>query len=336
VRDEVVDWVLLWSSKSGLSQQCLLSGLGVYRSRFHEWQRRQGQANLHNANLPRSCWLLEWEKKAIVDYQAVHPDEGYRRLTYMMLDADVVAVSASTVRRVLLGAGVLPSRFSKRSLKGTGFEQPLEPHEHWHVDVSYINIHGTFFYLFSVLDGASRFIVHWELREAMTTRDIEIILQRAREKFPAARPRIISDNGPQFIANDFKQFIRQCGMSHVRTSPYYPQSNGKLERWHRSMKAECIRPGVPLTLDDGRRLLAAYVHHYNHERLHSALGYVAPADRLHGRHHDIFAARRAKLQAAAEHRKKLSQFHDPGPVQPVPLHLLARPHLSAAITSCTS
>ena len=131
--------------------------------------------------------------------------------------------------------------------KGTGFEQPLQPHQHWHIDVSYINIAGTFYYLCSVLDGYSRFDRPLGLRESMTEADIEIILQGAKEKHPEAKPRIISDNGPQFIARDFKEFIRISGMTHVRTSPYYPQSNGKIERWHKSLKAECIRPGTPLT-----------------------------------------------------------------------------------------
>ena len=93
----------------------------------------------------------------------------------------------------------------------------------------------------------------------MTEADIEIILERAKELYPQARSRIISDNGPQFIAKDFKEFIRVSGMTHVRTSPYYPQSNGKIERWHKSLKGECIRPGTPLSLEDARRLLEGYL-----------------------------------------------------------------------------
>ena len=89
----------------------------------------------------------------------------------------------------------------------------------------------------------------------MTEADIETIIQRTRERYPDAWPRIISDNGPQFIAKDFKEFIRLCGMTHVKTSPYYPQSNGEIERWHRSLKSECIRPGVPLSLADAQRLV---------------------------------------------------------------------------------
>ncbi len=139
------------------------------------------------------------------------------------------------------------------SRKGRGFEPPVKPHEHWHIDISYLNIQGTFYDLCCVLDGYSRFLVAWDLRESMTEQPVEIVLQRARERFPNATPRILSDNGPQFIARDFKQFVRISGMTHVRTSPYYPQSNGKLERFNQSVKVECIRPKTPLSMEDARR-----------------------------------------------------------------------------------
>jgi len=128
--------------------------------------------------------------------------------------------------------------------------QATQPHEHWHIDVSYLNICGTFYYLCSILDGYSRSIMHWEIRESMTEAEIETSLQRGREACPGTRPRIISDNGPQFVAKDFKAFIRLSGMTHVRTSPYYPQSNGKIESWHKTVKRECIRRRHPVS---GRR-----------------------------------------------------------------------------------
>ena len=89
----------------------------------------------------------------------------------------------------------------------------------------------------------------------MKESDVEIVIQRAKEKYPEARPRIISDNGSQFIAKDFKEFIRISGMTHVRTSPYYPQSNGKIERWHGTLKKECIMPKTPVSLEDARRIV---------------------------------------------------------------------------------
>jgi len=303
VRDQIVDFVRRWSAKTEIQAARFIGWLGIAPSKFYCWRRRYGSLHEHNGWVPRDFWLEEWERQAILDFYRQHPGEGYRRLTYMMLDAGLVAVSPSSVWRVLNRAGRLRRWNGKKSLKGTGFEQPPQPHQHWHIDVSYINVSGTFYYLCSVLDGYRRAIVEWDLREAMREADIEIILEAAKEKYPEARARLISDNGPQFIARDFKEFIRISGMTHVRTSPYYPQSNGKLERWHKSLKSECIRPGVPLTLADARRLIGSYVEHYNTVRLHSAIGFVTPADMLAGRQSEIHAARDGKLEQARRQRQ---------------------------------
>jgi putative transposase len=302
VRDEVVDYVGKWSQRTELAAKQLVRWLGIGMSKFYDWRKRHGKVNEHNRLVPRDHWLEAWEKAAILAFHADHPLEGYRRLTYLMLDADAVAASPATVYRVLAQAGCFERWNRALSAKGTGFVQPLAPHEHWHVDISYVNVCGTFYYLVSVLDGCSRFIVHWELRESMKETDVEIVLQRAREAFPNARPRIITDNGPQFIAKDFKEFIRLCGMTHVKTSPYYPQSNGKIERWHGTLKRDCLRPNVPLSIDDARRLVTEFVTHYNHARLHSAIGYVTPADKLASREVAIFAERDRKLTLARERR----------------------------------
>jgi len=287
-----------------LSVKQLLEWLGLATSKFHEWRKRYGQANEHNGKVPRDWWLEEWEKLAILGFHDRHPLDGYRRLTFMMLDDDVVAVSPSTVYRVLKNAGRLDRRRWAPSKKGRGFVQPDGPHKHWHLDISYVNLAGTFYFLISLLDGFSRYLVHWEIRETMKEFDMEVVVQRALEKFPGEHPRIITDNGPQFIARDFKDFIRLMGLTHVRTSPYYPQSNGKLERWHGSIKRECIRPACPASLEEALRLVAAYVDEYNHVRLHSALGYITPADKLNGLDAVIFAERDRKLEEARQRRKQ--------------------------------
>jgi transposase InsO family protein len=303
VRDQVVDFVRRWSEASEIGAGRLVGWLGVAASKIYDWRQRYGCVNEHNGWVPRDFWLEDGEKQAIIAFHLKNPLEGYRRLTFMLLDADIVALSPSSVWRVLGQAGLLTRWTGKPSKKGTGFEQPLEAHEHWHIDVSYINVAGTFYYLCTVLDGFSRFIVHWDLRPAMTEGDIEIILQAAREQYPRTTPRIISANGPQFIARDFKEFIRSAGMTHVRTSPYYPQSNGKIERWHKSLKSECIRPGTPLTPEDARRLIQHYVDRYNTVRLHSAIGFVTPADMLAGRQKQIHDTRDRKLEQARRRRQ---------------------------------
>ena len=150
----------------------------------------------------------------------------------------------------------------------------------------------------TILDGFSRSIVHWDIRHKMEEVDIEVLVQAAREKFPGVTPRIISDNGPQFIARDFKHFLRLCGMKHVRTSPYSPQSNGQVERSHRTIKSDCIRTLSPLCLEDAKRGVEKYVIEYNTIRLHSAIGYVTPLAMLEGRQQALFDERDRKLEEA--------------------------------------
>jgi transposase InsO family protein len=285
----------------------ILNWAGLPKAKYHDWVGRYGKANEHNAWVPRDHWLTEDEKRAILDYHERHPLEGYRRLTFMMLDEDVVAVSPASVYRVLHAHHRLDRWSRTPSKKGTGFVQPTEPHRHWHIDIAYINVAGTFFFLCSILDGCSRYIVHWEIRETMTEADVELIVERARERFPGEHPRIISDNGPQFIAKDFKDYVRLVGLTHVRISPGYPQSNGKIERWHKTLKADAIRVRPPSSLDEARRIVEVFVEHYNLRRLHSAIGYITPADRLAGRQDEIWAERDRRLQEARERRRLVRQ-----------------------------
>jgi putative transposase len=152
-----VDFVRRWSEKAEIGVGRFILWLGVTASKFYDWrQQRYGCVNEHNGWVPRDFWLEPWEKEAIIGFRLQNPLEGYRRLTFMMLDADVVAVSPASVWRVLKQAGLLSRWKSKPSRMGTGFEQPLQPHQHWHIDVSYINLCGTFYYLCSVRSTCAR------------------------------------------------------------------------------------------------------------------------------------------------------------------------------------
>ena len=305
MRDQVIDFVARWSERTELPARRLVTWLELGESKYFDWKQRYGKANEHNGKVPRDHWLTVEECAAIVAFAEQHPLEGYRRVTYMMMDANVVAASPATVYRVMKQAGLLSRWNPGPSTKGTGFVQPLKPHEHWHADIAYVNLGGTFYYLIVVLDGASRFIVHWEIRESMKERDVELVLERAKERFPEARPRLITDNGSQFVARDFKEFVRVSGMTHVRTSPYYPQSNGKVERFNKTYKVEGLRPKSPLTLDDARRITADFVTHYNERRLHSGIGYVTPRTRLEERQAAVFEERDRKLEEARKSRARL-------------------------------
>ena len=302
----MVDFLKRMNSLTDIAFGRLLRWCELCPRKFARWRERYGHAKEHNAQVPRDHWLEPWEKQAIIRYAQEHPLEGYRSLTFMMLDADVAAVAPSTTYRVLKGAGLIGRANGKPSKKGAGFVQPLTPHEHWHIDFSYINIGGTFYFLCAVLDGCSRMIVAWDIRTTMRAIDSEIVLQKAREAYPDARPRIISDQGAQFKSREFKAFITQWQASHVMTSPYYPQSNGKLERFHQTLKDQAIRPLTPLDLEDAKRITGDFIDYYNTTRLHSAIGFIAPKDRLEGGHELIHKARDKKLEEA-RHRRKLAR-----------------------------
>jgi transposase InsO family protein len=280
----------------------MLTWLALSTGKYYDWKERKYLSNQHNGVIPKSHWMLPWEREAIIEYRYQHLAEGYRRLSYMMLDEDIVAVSPSTVYRILKEAGLLATQWRYERTKGSGFDQPNRPHKHWHLDITYINFRGTFVYLASLIDGYTRYVVHYELRTSMDALDIEIMMERARLKYPAESPILITDNGPHFIAKELKIYLNDMGITHRRTRYHYPQSNGKVERFYQTCKNEFVRRTSFLSLDDLEKQLANYIEIYNNKRLHSALGYITPMDMLMGRQDLIFKERRQKLLRARQER----------------------------------
>jgi len=174
-------------------------------------------------------------------------------LTYMMLDENIVAVRPLTTYRVLKGAGWLRRWSQSRTVSaGAGFQQTDQIYQPWHIDISYVNIQGTFLFLIKVMDRYSRKILHHELRRSIKQYDIQLTLQRVVEKYPDGWPVLISDNGKQFLVKKFKAFLYFCDLRHIQTSSHYPQSNGKMERFYRTIKSETIRRQSYLSIDDAR------------------------------------------------------------------------------------
>lgn len=277
--------------------------IDINSSKYYSWKQRGGIPNNHKRIIPKQNWFLEWEKAAIINYAKSHLEEGYRRLTYMMLDENVVAVSPSSTYRVLKAAGLL-NRWNqtKTNSKGTGFVQPQGIHRHWHVDIKYVNFKGTFLFLISVIDGYSRYIVQHDLRMNMQEFDVQLTIQKAIEKYSAYSPRIISDNGSQFISKDFAQYLKLEGLQHIKTSIAYPQSNGKIERFHRTAGEECLSKSSFINLDDARKQINEYIEFYNTKRLHSSLYYLTPEDFLMERVIDKLKVRETKLTEARNNR----------------------------------
>jgi len=302
----VINFISIITKKTEIKVTNLLKQIDIESDKYYSWSAREGMPNYHNGRIPKFNRILPWEKDEIITYAKSHPAEGYRRLTYMMLDENVVAVSPSTTYRVLKNVGLL-NRWNqtKTSSKGKGFIQPPGPNEHWHVDIKYVNFKGTFLFLISVIDGYSRYNVHHELRMSMQEYDVQLTIQRAIEKYPACKPRIISDNGSQFISKDFSQFIKSAGLQHIRTSIAYPPANGKIERYHRTAGEECFSMASFINLEDARKQITEFVEFYNTKRLHSSLYYLTPEDFMLGRFKEKLEMRERKLTEARKNRIKV-------------------------------
>ena len=304
LRDQIAAFIDKWAERTDTTVGRLCTLVGITRQRYHDWKGRMGVANRHGRNAPHCNWLEDWECSRIVEFYQEHFEDGYRRCAYMMMDADIVHVKPSTVYRVLCRFGVIRHWSRRPSRKGGGFEQPLRVHEHWHMDITCVHARGHPYYMITIIDGCSRFIVAWGLFATMEAGDVGIVQQRAKEAFPQARPRYVTDNGRQFVGKEFKEFIAMHGYTHVTTSVHYPQSNGKIERWHKSFKDECIRRTGLTDLEQARLEIGMYIDFYNEQRLHSAIGYVTPRARLEGRHIQIQAERDCKIEEARKRRRK--------------------------------
>ena len=229
--------------------------------------------------------------------------EGYRRLTWQMVDADVAYLSESSVYRVLRDADLL-ARWKRHGSVGTAPRKPMHPHERWHTDLMYLRIADTWYFLVTVIDAYSRYVVHWELLTTMTAADVRLVIQQALEH-TGATPQVVTDNGAQFTAAEFKDLVRRFALEHIRIRTYHPESNGVVERFHRSTR-EALGAQAIRNLAQARAIIAKWVQHYNEERLHAGLGYLTPAEFYRGNPAARLEERRAKLEKAQRERQRIN------------------------------
>jgi transposase InsO family protein len=219
-----------------------------------------------------------------------------------MIDAGVAFLSASSVYRILDTADLL-CRWKRSESVGQRPAAPTRPHERWHTDLMYLRIADHWYFLVTVIDAYSRYVVHWELLTSMTAADVRLVVQEAVER-TGASPQVVTDNGSQFTAAEFKDLVRRFALRHIRIRTYHPESNGVVERFHRSTR-EALRPSTLTNLGQARALIGGWVRRYNEERLHASLGYLPPAEYYRGhpaarqaeRQHKLAVARRARRHA---------------------------------------
>jgi transposase InsO family protein len=175
------------------------------------------------------------------------------------------------------------------------------------VDIAYVKICGEFFYLIAILDGFLRYLLGWKLWLDMTKQSVTLFVQKVCDEYPDARPKIIHDNGAQFISHDFKNLLRENGCMDIPTRVKHPETNGKIERFIGLMRQEALRPNSPVSLSSAEKVINGYVEYYDNTRLHSAIGYVRPIDVFSGKQEEIVQSRKRKLSEAKKKRIEINR-----------------------------
>jgi putative transposase len=294
--------------RTGWTLRRILRRLGFPKTRYYEWMRRERVDRLDDL-VPgaRSSVheILAEEREAILAYALAHPREGYRRLAWMMVDEDVAYVSPSSVYRILDDEDAL-YRWKRSQRSGaTPPPEPQAPNERWHTDLMYLRIGDTWYFLVTVLDAYSRYVVHWDLLTTMTASAVRVVIQDALKK-TGASPEVVTDNGSQFTAKDFKALVRDFELEHIRIRTYHPESNGKVERFHRSTR-EALDEIELKNLGRAREIIGRWVDFYNGQRLHASLDYLPPAEYWEGDPESRKQERREKLERGRRRRETINR-----------------------------
>ena len=291
--------------RSGWRACRTLAALGLPRSVYYAWKAR---ANLEDqAGRPcRVYEVLPEERTAICEYALRFTKIGYRKLTWMMVDAGTACVGESTVYRVLSEADLL-SRW-KRSVASSGeyHFRPTAPNQQWHTDVMYVWVAARFYFLLSFVDAYSRYIVHHRLLMTLNGASVATELQAALEAAPELKPRVVHDHGGEFVNRDVAAVIKTHNLIDIKTRPRHPESNGIVERFNGTVRQESDNDYGKNYLQ-AEVIIAQLVRHYNEERLHATLGYMAPATWHRGQPEEVRQERARRIAAARAHRKIINQ-----------------------------
>jgi transposase InsO family protein len=292
--------------RTGWSVQRILKRLGLSKSRYHAWAKRAAAATLDDLIRPPRCsWaVLPEEAAAVVAYALAHPRDGYRRLAWMMVDEDLAYLSPASVYRVLREADLL-YRWKRSRPAGERPPEPTRPHERWHTDLMYLRVGDMWYFLVTVLDAYRRYVVHWDLLTSMTAAAVRVVIQDAL-RTTGAQPQVVTDNGSQFTAKDFRELVRDFALEHIRIRTYHPESPGRIERFHRSTR-EALDTADLGNLSKAREIIARWVAHDNERRLHAALHYLPPAEYYAADPAARLAERERQLEAARTRRRELNR-----------------------------
>jgi putative transposase len=289
---------------AGLPVKQVLSQLSIAKSTYYRWRQSFRQRG--------RTWnqILPQERDKVLEIALMFPDWSPRQVSWHITDIEGFAVSESSVYRILKGEGLIQEAQQKTFPAGAEYRvKTSRPNQQWQTDATYLLVKNWgWYYLILVLDDFSRRILAWLLQSAMSTGDFSDVIEAACEavglsSIPEAdRPRLVTDNGSAPISRDFGRYLEIKGIGHILASPYHPQTNGKIERYHRSCK-EQINLVVWESPEELRQEISAFIEYYNSRRYHEALGNVTPDDVYFGRRDSIQTGRR-KLQGKTLARRQ--------------------------------
>jgi putative transposase len=293
-----------------------LADLGIPRSTYYRWrQGQQGQSSQAHSGDRRRPWnqLTPEEDGKILAAAREAPDLSSRQLAAWITDNAGFAVSESTVYRILRREGLV-KRLEVQLVAGKEYHtKTTGPHQMWATDASYFRVAGWgYYYLVTVMDDYSRFILSWKLQKDMAADSLIDVVQEAVDatgmtEVPVEdRTQLLSDNGPGYVSRAFRDYLHLVGIRHIFAAPFHPQTNGKLERYHQTLKREVNQ--VPYELPSQLEgALADFVDYYNFHRYHKALGDVSPADVLYGRRERILQRRKEVKAQTIQNRRHYNQ-----------------------------
>jgi putative transposase len=308
---------------SDLPAKRTLAQLGVSKSTFYGWYRRYRDDGANGlASQPsqrRRFWnrIPDPERKRLVEVALEKPELSARELAWHVTDHEGWFISERSVYRILKDFDLLTSPSYIVMTAADEFKHKTKRvHELWQTDFTYFKITGWgWYYLSTVLDDFSRYIIAWKLTTNMAAEDVIATLDDALAKTGVEqvkvvhRPRLLSDNGPCYISKELAEYLDDKDMTHTRGAPYHPQTQGKIERYHRTMK-NVVKLRNYYYPDELKRELGRFVEYYNNERVHESLKNVTPADVYHGRHHEIQTSRQLLKMQTLRRRRWYNQGYE--------------------------
>jgi len=309
--------ILALVADSRLPRQRALAQLGLSKSTYYRWLKRQTEGRLHDKKggspIPWNKLRPEEESKILTQARA-SPELSARQLALMVVDSEDLYVSESTVFRILKREGLIkPAEIVGFKAGKEYHRKTKKPNELWATDCAHLKVvDWGWYYLITVMDDYSRFILAWELKSDMAAGSLIDVVQQAvdltgmSDVLVEDRTVLLSDNGPGYLSRQFSEYLRLVGIRHIIASPYHPQTNGKIERYHRTIKGEIKL--LPYEMPDKlREAIEAFIEYYNYHRYHEGLGNVTPYDTYTGRHLEVIQRRKEAKSRTLQIRREYNK-----------------------------